>query len=234
MDDAHEIVAAYWAAAEARDWARFGGLVAEDVVYEARQTRERVRGREAYVRFNSEGFPPLVTVAGSPSSPGAGSPRYRAPAPPFVRRLWTRLWTGQWKQCSARGITAGVLWMTKESWNCSPKPLVPGQAGAVEIHSPLKTGADPGGDFGKRTKHRATGATGGCPVGVVGQAVRGSRAIGRPSAAGLCEAPASHTWRGLAFIVIQPAASRQHRHAAAIPRMAYDALACSPFSPRTT
>ncbi|HEV2240142.1 MAG TPA: nuclear transport factor 2 family protein [Streptosporangiaceae bacterium] len=57
MDDAHEIVAAYWAAAEARDWARFGGLVAEDVVYEAPQTRERVRGREAYVRFNAEGFP---------------------------------------------------------------------------------------------------------------------------------------------------------------------------------
>ena len=57
MDDAHEIVAAYWATAEARDWARFGGLVAEDVVYEAPQTRERVRGRDAYVRFNAEGFP---------------------------------------------------------------------------------------------------------------------------------------------------------------------------------
>src|SRR5262249_27321476 len=66
----------------------------------------------------------------------------------FVRRLWTTLWTGRWKQCWAWGITAGVLWMTKESWNCWPKPLVPRRAYAVESHSPLKTGADPGGNFG--------------------------------------------------------------------------------------
>jgi len=57
MDDAREVVAAYWAAAEARDWDGFAGLVAEHVVYEAPQTRERVRGRAAYVRFNAEGFP---------------------------------------------------------------------------------------------------------------------------------------------------------------------------------
>jgi len=57
MDDAHEVVAACWAAAEARDWATFGDLVAQNVVYEAPQTRERVRGRDAYVRFNAEGFP---------------------------------------------------------------------------------------------------------------------------------------------------------------------------------
>jgi ketosteroid isomerase-like protein len=57
VEDAHAVVAAYWAAAEARDWATFGGLVSEDVVYEAPQTRERVRGRDAYVRFNAEGFP---------------------------------------------------------------------------------------------------------------------------------------------------------------------------------
>lgn len=57
MDDAHDVVAAYWAAAEARDWATFGSLLAEDVVYEGPQTRERVRGREAYLRFNAEGFP---------------------------------------------------------------------------------------------------------------------------------------------------------------------------------
>jgi hypothetical protein len=57
VDDAHAVVAAYWAAAEARDWATFGGLVAEDMVYEAPQTRERVRGRDAYLRFNAEGFP---------------------------------------------------------------------------------------------------------------------------------------------------------------------------------
>jgi predicted ester cyclase len=57
MTDAGQVVAAYWAAAEARDWARFGELVAEQVVYEGPQTRERVRGRAAYVRFNVEGFP---------------------------------------------------------------------------------------------------------------------------------------------------------------------------------
>ncbi len=57
MPDAHDVVAAYWAAAEARDWAAFGRLVADEVVYEGPQTRERVRGREAYLRFNSEGFP---------------------------------------------------------------------------------------------------------------------------------------------------------------------------------
>jgi predicted ester cyclase len=57
MPDAHDVVAAYWAAAEARDWAAFGRLVADEVVYEGPQTRERVRGREAYLRFNREGFP---------------------------------------------------------------------------------------------------------------------------------------------------------------------------------
>lgn len=57
MDDAHEVVAAYWAAAENRDWDTFGSLIAEQVVYEAPQSRERVRGRAAYLRFNMEGFP---------------------------------------------------------------------------------------------------------------------------------------------------------------------------------
>jgi SnoaL-like domain len=57
MDGAHDVVAAYWAAAEARDWVTFAGLLAEDVVYEGPQTRERVRGRDAYLRFNAEGFP---------------------------------------------------------------------------------------------------------------------------------------------------------------------------------
>ena len=54
---AGQVVADYWAAAEARDWAAFGALLAEDVVYEVPQTRERVTGREAYLRFNAEGFP---------------------------------------------------------------------------------------------------------------------------------------------------------------------------------
>ena len=54
--NAHEVIAAYWAAAEARDWDAFGALVADDVIYRGPQTREQVRGREAYRRFNAEGF----------------------------------------------------------------------------------------------------------------------------------------------------------------------------------
>ncbi len=57
MADAHEVISAYWLAAEARDWGKFADLCAEDVIYEGPQTRERVKGREAYVRFNAEGFP---------------------------------------------------------------------------------------------------------------------------------------------------------------------------------
>lgn len=57
MSNAHEIVAAYWAAAEARDWDSFAGLVSEQVVYQNPQTREQVTGRVAYRRFNAEGFP---------------------------------------------------------------------------------------------------------------------------------------------------------------------------------
>jgi predicted ester cyclase len=54
---ASQTIRAYWNAAEARDWTAFGRLLADDVVYEGPQTRERVRGRAAYLRFNEEGFP---------------------------------------------------------------------------------------------------------------------------------------------------------------------------------
>jgi hypothetical protein len=54
---AHEVIAAYWAAAEARDWDAFGALLADDVIYRGPQTREQVRGRDPYIRFNVEGFP---------------------------------------------------------------------------------------------------------------------------------------------------------------------------------
>jgi predicted ester cyclase len=57
MSNAHQIVAAYWAAAEARDWDTLAGLVSEQVVYQVPQTREEVTGRAAYARFNAEGFP---------------------------------------------------------------------------------------------------------------------------------------------------------------------------------
>ena len=45
---------AYVEALEARDWDGLGDLLAPGVVYEVPQTRERVSGREAVVRFNRE------------------------------------------------------------------------------------------------------------------------------------------------------------------------------------
>ena len=54
MENTRAVIEAFWAAAEARDWTAFGELLADDVVYELPQTRERLRGRDAYVRFNRE------------------------------------------------------------------------------------------------------------------------------------------------------------------------------------
>ena len=39
---------------ERRDWAELTALLAEDVVYEMPQTRERISGRPAFLRFNIE------------------------------------------------------------------------------------------------------------------------------------------------------------------------------------
>jgi hypothetical protein len=39
---------------EARNWEAWTALLAEDVVYEVPQTRERVSGRAALLRFNQE------------------------------------------------------------------------------------------------------------------------------------------------------------------------------------
>ncbi|HEY1176626.1 MAG TPA: nuclear transport factor 2 family protein, partial [Phytomonospora sp.] len=44
----------YWTTADARDWDAFATLIAEDVVYELPQSRERITGKEKYVRFNRE------------------------------------------------------------------------------------------------------------------------------------------------------------------------------------
>ncbi|WP_319053625.1 nuclear transport factor 2 family protein [Streptomyces europaeiscabiei] len=52
--DLRRTVERFWAAAEERDWAAFAGTLAEDVLYELPQTRERIRGRERYVQFNRE------------------------------------------------------------------------------------------------------------------------------------------------------------------------------------
>ncbi len=53
MGEATDVVAHYWATCEAREWASFGELIAENVIYEAPQTRERIRGRATYVEFNA-------------------------------------------------------------------------------------------------------------------------------------------------------------------------------------
>jgi ketosteroid isomerase-like protein len=47
-------VRAYWATCAARDWSAFADLLAPEVVYELPQTRERIRGRQTYLRFNVE------------------------------------------------------------------------------------------------------------------------------------------------------------------------------------
>lgn len=47
-------VETYWATADAREWDAFAATLADDVVYELPQTRERIRGKERYVRFNQE------------------------------------------------------------------------------------------------------------------------------------------------------------------------------------
>lgn len=52
--DARALVIAFAEALERRDWDAFSALLAPDVVYELPQTRERILGRELYVRFNAE------------------------------------------------------------------------------------------------------------------------------------------------------------------------------------
>ncbi len=52
--DAHTLAVAYIERLEARDWDGVTSLLAEDVVYEMPQTRERIAGRATFVRFNVE------------------------------------------------------------------------------------------------------------------------------------------------------------------------------------
>jgi hypothetical protein len=54
MTALRKTVETYWSSAEARDWQAFAATLAEDVVYDLPQTRERIRGRETYLRFNQE------------------------------------------------------------------------------------------------------------------------------------------------------------------------------------
>ncbi|MEU5657986.1 nuclear transport factor 2 family protein [Streptomyces sp. NPDC047737] len=52
---ARATVEAYWAAANARDWGAFAATLTDDVVYDLPQSRERVIGKERYVRFSRAG-----------------------------------------------------------------------------------------------------------------------------------------------------------------------------------
>lgn len=48
------VVRRYFESMLERDWTAFSALLAEDVQYELPQTRERITGREGYLRFNQE------------------------------------------------------------------------------------------------------------------------------------------------------------------------------------
>ncbi|MGA8247146.1 MAG: nuclear transport factor 2 family protein [Nocardioides sp.] len=56
MSDHAATIRRFWETTEARDWAGLAEVLAPDLVYELAQTRERVRGREAFLRF-SEAYP---------------------------------------------------------------------------------------------------------------------------------------------------------------------------------
>jgi hypothetical protein len=58
MTKAHEVVAAYWAAAEARDWDAFAALLADDVVYAG---GTRVGSSTEWARGHGGLEPPGVT-----------------------------------------------------------------------------------------------------------------------------------------------------------------------------
>jgi ketosteroid isomerase-like protein len=52
VSDASEVVRALWERMQARDWDAAGQLLAEDVVVDWPQTRERIRGRENVIAVN--------------------------------------------------------------------------------------------------------------------------------------------------------------------------------------
>ena len=57
MDDIERVrtaVEKYWASANAHDWDTFETLIAEGIVYELPQSKERITGKEKYLQFNRE------------------------------------------------------------------------------------------------------------------------------------------------------------------------------------
>jgi ketosteroid isomerase-like protein len=53
-DKTRQTAMAYVESLENRDWDRLATLLADDVVYVMPQTRERIRGRPAFLQFNQE------------------------------------------------------------------------------------------------------------------------------------------------------------------------------------
>lgn len=111
----------YWETCEARDWDGFGALLAPDVVYVVHQTRERVTGREAYVRFNRE-FPGEwhVTVVRVVADASGGA-------------VWTRFDVGEESMTGLHFLTLadGLVSRVDDFW---PEPYEPpaGRAHLVE------------------------------------------------------------------------------------------------------
>ncbi|MER5277537.1 nuclear transport factor 2 family protein [Streptomyces sp. NPDC002809] len=52
--DLRAAVERYWTAADLREWDTFAATLADEVLYDLPQTRERIRGKERYVAFNRE------------------------------------------------------------------------------------------------------------------------------------------------------------------------------------
>jgi hypothetical protein len=50
----HDLARLFITSLEARDWDTWAGLLHPAVVYEIPQSRERIRGRDRYLRFNQE------------------------------------------------------------------------------------------------------------------------------------------------------------------------------------
>ncbi|MBA3309044.1 MAG: nuclear transport factor 2 family protein [Nocardioidaceae bacterium] len=54
MTDARALIEQFLETLERRDWQAWSELLDPEVVYELPQSRERIRGRETYLRFNQE------------------------------------------------------------------------------------------------------------------------------------------------------------------------------------
>ena len=87
--DAHTVVEAYWAAAEARDWDAFGRLLADDVVYEGPLRWRERRSKSVFTWSKVHGAPAMVAErAGAkiiefPAASHAGG--YTRYTTPFVK-----------------------------------------------------------------------------------------------------------------------------------------------------